>query len=349
MLLAFPIGSDHERERFPAVTLGLIGFNTAVFAVCWALGPAGAEETYRRFGYTVASPGPVQVLAHLFLHGSLLHLAGNMVFLWAFGADLEDALGWKRYLSLYLLAGLAAVLSHDVFVRLFQDAAAAKEPAIGASGAISGLIGFHVLRFHRFRLHVYYIIFLIVFLKQGMGWVSSILFVALWFLVQLAASITSTRAAYVEVAYWAHAGGFLLGLGLALATRQLKRGAGERWLSLGRERFRAGRWWPALKAFQELARIEPASALPLAEQARCWEVIGRQESAQELFRGAIRLLLAQGDAAGACDLYLEFVTAFPDTRAPVDGEAELRALVAECERRGKTKQAASLYEALMTR
>jgi membrane associated rhomboid family serine protease len=349
MLLAFPIGSDHERDRVPAVTLGLIGFNTAVFTLCWALGPSGAEDVYRRFGYTVASPGPVQVFSHLFLHGSLLHLAGNMVFLWAFGADLEDALGWKRFLSLYLLAGLAAVLSHDAFVRLFQDATAAKEPAIGASGAISGLIGFHVLRFYRFRLRVYYFIYLFVFLRQGVGWVSSVLFVALWFIVQLTASISSTRAAYVEVAYWAHAGGFLCGIGVALATRQLRLGASERWLSLGREQFRSGPWWQALEAYQHLARLEPSSALPLAEQARCWEVIGRRGDAQALFREAIRRLLAQGDAAGACDLYLEFATAFPDARAPVEEEKELRTLVAECERRGKARQAAPLYEALMTR
>ncbi len=347
MFLVFPLGSDHERERAPTATLALIGLNAAVFAACAAAGPDGAKAVYGRFGYAPADPGPVTLLTHLFLHGSLLHLAGNMVFLWAFGADLEDDLGRARFVGFYLLLGLAAIVGHDLFVRVFQPALLA-ERTIGASGAISGLIGFHIIRFFRFRLRLYYLIFLVVFIRQGFGWVPSVLFVGLWVLVQFAASIASAQAeGVIEVAYWAHAAGFLAGLGLALATRQVRRGAAERWLSLGRERFRAGKWWQALEAFQKLEPIEPASPLPVAEQARCWEVIGRRDRARERFAEAVRRAMAARDVPGACDLYLEYVTAFPDATAPVGDEAGLRALASECERRGRQAMAAPLYEALM--
>jgi membrane associated rhomboid family serine protease len=346
MLLVFPVGSDHERDRAPVATLALIGANAAVYVLLAILGEPGAKAVYERLGYAPASPGPLALLAHLFLHGSLLHLAGNMVFLWAFGPDLEDDLGPKRFLGLYLLCGLAAILGHDLFVRLFQPAMLG-ERTIGASGAISGLLGFHVIRFFRFRLRVYYLLFLVVFVRQGLGWVPSVLFVGLWFAAQLAASLTSTRAIATEVAYWAHAAGFLAGLGIALGTRQIRRGAAELWLSRGRERFRSGKWWQALEAYQHLEKADPGSALAAAEQARCWEVLGKPEQAQPLFAEAIRRLLARQDVAGACDIYLEVATAFPDARAPALDETGLRTLVAECERRGKQAKAAPLYEALM--
>ncbi len=349
MFIVFPIDSDHERERIPAATLALIGVNAAVFGVCAASGAAGAKAIYEAGGYTPASLQPHTLITHLFLHGGFLHLFSNMVFLWAFGPDLEDDLGRLRFLGLYVLFGLAAVLGHDLFVRIFQPGML-DERVIGASGAISGLIGFHVIRFWRFRLRLYYLIYLIIFLRQGFGWVPSVLFVGLWVLVQFAATVTSTQAeGVVEVAYWAHAAGFLAGLGLALATHQIRRGTAERWLALGRERFRAGRWWQALEAFQKLEKVEPAASAPVAEQARCWEVIGRRDRARERFAEAIRRLVDRRDTEGACDLYLEYVTAFPDATAPVGDETALRALAAECERRGKEAKAAPLYEALMGR
>jgi membrane associated rhomboid family serine protease len=348
MILVFPIGSDHERDRAPVVTLTLIGLNAAAFAACWAIGPERAAAVCRRFGYLPDSADPLRLLTHLFLHGSALHLLGNMVFLWTFGADLEDVLGRSRFIGFYIAAGAIAALAHHLFVRLYAPDAAA-EPAIGASGAISGLIGFHVLRFFRFRLRLYYLLFFVIFLRQGFGWVPSVVFVALWFAVQFAASLTSTKAGSVDVAYWAHAGGFLAGFALALATRQIRRGAAERWLALGRSRFRQGMWWQAIEAFQKLERVDPRSAIPAIEQARCWEVIGQRERARDLFREGIGRLLAQGDPAGACDAYLEFLSAFPDATAPVHDEAGLRALAAECERRGKADKAAPIYEALMDR
>jgi membrane associated rhomboid family serine protease len=350
MFIVFPIDSDHERERMPAATLALIGINAVVFGICAASGPDGAKAVYESGGYAPASPWPYTLITHLFLHGGILHLFGNMVFLWAFGPDLEDDLGRFRFLGLYFMFGLAAVLGHDLFVRIFQPAML-DEKVIGASGAISGLIGFHVIRFWRFRLRLYYLIFLIFYLRQGFGWVPSVLFVGLWILVQFTATITSTLAeqGVIEVAYWAHAAGFLAGLGLALATRQIRRGTAERWLALGRERFRAGRWWQALEAFQKLEKADPAAAAPVAEQARCWEVIGRRDRARERFAEAVRRLVDRRDTTGACDLYLEYVTAFPDATAPVGDEKALRALVAECERRGKETKAAPLYEALMGR
>lgn len=347
MILAVPVGSDHERERLPVLTACLIALCAAAFAVSASMGSAGEAALIGRFGYVPEKASVLRMLAHLFLHGNLVHLLGNMIFLWAFAPDIEDAWGRWRFLALYLGSGFAAILSHHAWVA-WTEPQAAGEAAIGASGALSGLIGFYAFRFFRFRLRIWYLLFLGVFARTGVGRVNSVFFIALWFLVQAAFGAVSTKVDAVEVAYWAHVGGFLFGAATAVATRQPRFGKVEFLRVEGQAQFRRGNWWRALDLFQRLGKADPSSARALLEQARCWELLRRPDRAREGFAAAMRLLLARGEDAAAADAYLECAAAFPEAPAPALEERDLRTLLAECERRGEAARAAPLYEALMS-
>jgi membrane associated rhomboid family serine protease len=140
-------------------------------------------------------------LTSMFLHGGWLHLIGNMWFLWLFGNNVEDSMGSFRYLAFYLLTGLAAAAA-QTFVN--PDSAI---PMVGASGAISGVMGAYVVLYPRVRVHM--IIFLGFFITRAA--VPAFLMLGYWFLLQLLGGIPTLGDEKGGVAFWAHAGGFLAG------------------------------------------------------------------------------------------------------------------------------------------
>jgi membrane associated rhomboid family serine protease len=216
----FPIRSRQPRSRVAVVTGALIVCNLLAFCYELTLGP-DLPLVIRVFGVRPAlfisswwSPSVfvwLPLLASMFLHGGWLHLAGNMLFLWVFGGNVEDRLGHERFLALYLLAGLAATLtqilmSPDSFV-----------PVIGASGAIAGVLGAYLFLFPHVR--VLTLVFIGIFpLPIDLPAVALLVF---WFASQFIAGVASLEtgeALYGGVAYWGHIGGFVAGaiLGLLL-------------------------------------------------------------------------------------------------------------------------------------
>jgi membrane associated rhomboid family serine protease len=144
------------------------------------------------------------IFVSMFLHGSLLHLGGNMLFLWVFGNNVEDRLGKLKYVLFYLLAGITAAYAQSF---VFPDSAV---PLVGASGAIAGILGAYLLMFPRAPILTLVVFFLVP--------IPAFVMIGVWFVTQLFSSVGSV-AADTGVAYMAHVGGFLAGMLLLLIFR----------------------------------------------------------------------------------------------------------------------------------
>jgi membrane associated rhomboid family serine protease len=219
----FPIRDHNPSERTPLITYALIAANVLVFLYQWSL--SGSEMAEARFLYDWAlfpvavsnGEGMQGLFSHMFLHAGIMHLAGNMLFLWIFGDNLENEMGHLGFLIFYIAAGLAAALA-----QIAPDPQS-QIPMVGASGAIAGVMGGYLLLFPRARIDIL-LIFIIFFRVFS---VPAFVMLGLWFAFQLIAGV-STSAEGGGVAYFAHAGGFAAGLLFALPL-WLRRGARSWW------------------------------------------------------------------------------------------------------------------------
>ena len=227
----FPLKDDIPAQVFPVVNVGLIVANVLCFAYALAQGPA-AEQFLYHYGFVparfaghaaagVIGAGFVPVFSSMFLHGGLLHLVGNMWMLWIFGDNVEDVMGHGRYLLFYLLCGVASVLAQA------WAAPASTVPMVGASGAISGVLGAYFLTYPRARVLTLVPIFIFFYLVE----LPAFIFLGLWFLLQFLQGWSHLLAvgsvAEGGVAWWAHVGGFVTGVGL-LRFFKRSRAAGRR-------------------------------------------------------------------------------------------------------------------------
>jgi membrane associated rhomboid family serine protease len=186
----------------------------------------------------VRVPAAMTLLTSMFLHGGVMHLAGNMLYLWVFGNNIEDACGHVRFALFYLLCGLAAA-----FAQALPDPAS-EIPMIGASGAISGVLGAYLLLFPHARVYTLVPLGLVFFTTIKAGWL-----LGFWFVFQLLSGIGSDPA-QGGVAFWAHIGGFVAGMALIWPFRESRfktRRAGTQSRVRGRSRIpdtarRPGPW-----------------------------------------------------------------------------------------------------------
>ena len=197
--------SDASRRptRMPAVTASLIAVNALVFLLellrgetfvtSWSLVPADI----------MAGRHLLTILSSMFMHGSVSHIIGNMVFLWAFGPEIEDLMGRGRYLVFYLLGGLAAT-----FAQVAVDPASTV-PNLGASGAIAAVMGGFLVTYPRDKIRSLLVIF--VFIRTA--YIPAALLVGVWFLMQLVnlGAVAQNPQPSGGVAYAAHVGGFIFG------------------------------------------------------------------------------------------------------------------------------------------
>ena len=203
----FPIRDHNPSDRTPFVTYALIALNVAIFLLYY---PALAADG-RALGAFYATWGLVPVdlfaagefhtlITSQFLHGGWMHIAGNMLFLWIFGDNLEDLLGHLGFLLFYLASGVAAAMGQ------YMADPVSSVPMVGASGAIAGVMGAYLLLFPRARIDILVIIVIIFKIFTVPAWVM----LGLWFGLQIFSGI-GADAAGGGVAYWAHAGGFVAG------------------------------------------------------------------------------------------------------------------------------------------
>ena len=195
--------------REPAIYGALLGQRSEeMFVASFALIPARLFSPDTAPGGVI--PAGITVFTSMFLHGGFLHIAGNMLYLWIFGDNVEDRLGPVRFLGFYLLCGVIATAAQTIGDR------ASTIPTLGASGAIAGVLGAYVLLYPRARVRTL-VLLIIIFEVVDLP---ALFVIGLWFLLQLANSVgTLGGASGAGVAYLAHVGGFLTGLLLAIPLR----------------------------------------------------------------------------------------------------------------------------------
>jgi membrane associated rhomboid family serine protease len=209
----------------PVVTIALIAINVLVFLFELSLGRAVDAFTLY-WGLVPAAFSWVTVFTSMFLHGGVLHVAGNMLYLWIFGDNVEDRMGHGRFLVFYLLCGVAAALAQTI------TAPDSVVPMVGASGAIAGVMGAYFVLYPKSRIVTLIPLF---FFFQVIE-VPAILFLGIWFLMQfisgLGSIVTVTGQSAGGVAVWAHVAGFVAGISGVVVFRRPERQRVEWWHDL---------------------------------------------------------------------------------------------------------------------
>ena len=224
-----PLKDNIPSSRTPVITIGLILINVLVYLNQLTLPPRAAVRFVYLYGLIpveisqgqllIQHPVPVYgtILTSMFVHGGLFHLAGNMLYLWIFGDNVEDRLGRFRFLLFYLLSGLAAAAA-----QILSDPHS-QIPMVGASGAISGVLGAYLLLYPHAR-----VVTLVFF-----GWfvrvieIRALIVLGFWIVVQLASGLLTWGAQVGGVAWFAHIGGFVAGLVMVIPLR--RRAEGPDW------------------------------------------------------------------------------------------------------------------------
>lgn len=210
-----PIRDRNPSGTFPFVTVSIIALNIMVFLFELSMGQ-GLDSFLFQFGvvpikvyYSTDIPGSNIIntyfpfLSFMFLHGGFVHLIGNMWYLWIFGDNVEDRLGRVKFIIFYLICGIGSAIVHVYFN------SQSEVPCVGASGAIAGVLGAYMVTFPRARVLVLIPLFIVWQTIE----LPAIIVLGFWFLIQFfsgTASISSTHGG--GVAWWAHIGGFVLGV-----------------------------------------------------------------------------------------------------------------------------------------
>ena len=196
----------------PWITIGLIAANVAMFIRQLTL-PGGLEASVFVYGLVPAHATWLSLLTSMFAHAGWVHIGSNMLCLWIFGDNVEDRMGHFTYLLFYLVAGAAAALLQ------MQAASAPLIPLVGASGAIAGVMGAYLLMYPHSRIHV--LVFFVFFIDVIE--VPALIFLGIWFLLQILGGVGQVGGQEGGVAFWAHVGGFLTGAAAALFFRRTPR------------------------------------------------------------------------------------------------------------------------------
>ncbi len=211
----FPYSDENPTRSFPLFTVILILANCVIYYMevygqpafeqlinSYALAPCNVNtlhlNNYRYY---------VPFISHMFLHVNIIHVAGNMLFLWIFGNNVEDVLGGIRFYAFYVLCGIAAAVTFFLFHHTECT------PIVGASGAVSGVLGGYVVLFPSARIRVWFIFFVL----RLRAW----FFILLWFLLQLS-NLYGEQSGVSNVAWSAHVGGFIAGFVLIMFFKKRK-------------------------------------------------------------------------------------------------------------------------------
>ncbi len=208
-----PLSDHNPRRTFPVVTTVIIVANVLMFLWELSLGPE-LQRAMMQIAFIPARfwvPGyaalNVQtIFISMFLHGGFLHIGANMLYLWIFGDNIEDRLGHMRYFIFYFLCGILAAITHA-----FANPSSTM-PAIGASGAIAGVLGAYLILFPKQRVTTIIPIFFFIMIRE----IPAVLLLGFWFVLQLFSGVGSLNVRDAEdvggVAYFAHIGGFVAGM-----------------------------------------------------------------------------------------------------------------------------------------
>lgn len=207
-----PFKDDNPTRHFPIITISLIVANITIY-ILQMISPSDPGKVAFAYGAvphflltfkTVQPVHPVMtVFTSMFMHGGLLHLGTNMLYLWIFGNNIEDRLGYVRFILFYFLCGFAAAYAHAL------SNPVSVIPMIGASGAVAGILGAYILLFPHARVHT--LIFFVFFIQVVR--LPAVFVIGFWILIQVVNGLISNgQATQGGIAWFAHIGGFLFGI-----------------------------------------------------------------------------------------------------------------------------------------
>jgi len=213
-----PLKDDIPSEGFPYVTAGLILLNALIFILPVSMGK-NAQTFVTAFGATpyeltrhvdipplIQMPVFLTLFTSMFLHGGILHIGGNMLYLWIFGDNVEDAMGSVRFMIFYILCGVIAALAH---IAIYPESTT---PMVGASGAISGVLGAYLLLYPHARVLTLIVLFYFIRIVK----LPALIILGFWIILQLLSGTMSLGSQMGQggVAWFAHVGGFFAGIAL---------------------------------------------------------------------------------------------------------------------------------------
>jgi membrane associated rhomboid family serine protease len=207
-----PFKDDNPTRHFPVVTIALITANLAVF-IFEVLSPSDHQRIAYAYGaipHAILTFDELQpmhpfltIFTSMFMHGGLLHLGSNMLFLWIFGNNIEDRLGYVKFVIFYLLCGIVAAYAHA-----FANPESTV-PMIGASGAVSGILGAYILQFPHAKIHT--LVFFFFFIQVVR--LPAIIVIGFWIGIQVLNGVISQgSSSHGGIAWFAHIGGFIFGM-----------------------------------------------------------------------------------------------------------------------------------------
>jgi len=204
-----PLRSSEPHYTRPTATLVIIAINVAVFLYELSLPHYALNRFIMHYGIVPDQLRYSSILTSMFIHGGFLHIAGNMWFLWIFGRGVEDLIGHAKYVLLYFACGIIGAI---VYIMVSSNSTV---PTIGASGAIAGIMGAYLIKFP--RAHIVTLVFIFIFLTTVD--IPAAFLLLYWFAIQFFSGIGSVGYSQIsagDVAWFAHVGGFLAGMGLIM-------------------------------------------------------------------------------------------------------------------------------------
>jgi len=340
VLLFVPFSTNRPRKRVPIATYSLMGANVLFFIVQCLFEDLGVSA----FGFVPNSPSPITALTAMFAHGGVLHLAGNLLFLWLFGTIAEDVLGAGLFLAFYFGGEIGAMLLDVNMSRLLLPGSL-DVPRLGASGAIAGVLGLAACCFPRALVRIWYFVWLmIVFVRTGTFELRASVFLWLWVGMQVVgAAVQHMVGAEGGVAYWAHLGGFVAGMGAAAALG-LRRLVGKK--DLLEEAQQVSTEFTARQPLQDLSKLAAEDAQDpevWVALSRTAESAGNIEQAVNAYQQAIPLLLQAGQRPRAARAFLAATAHAPDFAVPAADMFQIGSTLADM---GEWAHAAAAFRRL---
>lgn len=287
-LMFVPYRIERKKTRAPWVTFAFILICTFAWSSTVDYWLVISSQTVRDWAFVWGPRATYTWLTSMFLHADVMHLLGNMWYLWLFGCFVEEAIGSVRFAVLYLAGGIVAALTQTVAMAAFAPDSLST-PLVGASGAIAAVMGLFMVRFYRTRVRVFTGPFVLFGRRFGFLNPPAFVAIAVWFGFQLLFGFTSTSS----VAYWAHIGGLVLGMGVGLLTRAKSEADTEIIADEASEWARSGSYAVAAAKFEQLVERRPDDPEALLGEARAlFGTFGadKEKGAQDLKR-AVEILV----------------------------------------------------------
>ncbi len=316
-----PVGIDAELRRFPIAT-ALFSFTCAfLFAANrWFAGALPFQV--RDWIYYPGFSPLLTSLAAAFIHYDWFHIVSNLIYLVLFGCYLEDRIGTLWFALLFVGSAMAGNLAQGWYNLHVLDTTAG---IIGASGAVSGVMGAFLVRLRHHKVRIAWWVFapLMATNRAGRSDLHVVFAMALWVLLQVVRGLVQLEGAGANVAYLTHVAGFSFGMGVLLVAGGWRSGSVEGYLVKGKRYLRRGEYYGAQDEFGRYARARPTDGEAQASFARVSLPCGDRAGAREAYLRACLCFLEAGRRGRAEELYVEVLRAFDDFVLPADVQLDL--------------------------